>query len=278
VDYRGHFRASKAAGTHARQHEEWRFEGLGNLFFLGVIVGAVFLKRPRFLREALMIGAAVGSYFTTRKSVHEANEFNFHPIREVAILFIGIFATMMPALDWLQGNSGRLQTATPGFFYWACGGLSSALDNAPTYVCFLKAIFGRFVDPDVVSQVNELVRNHGMSLAGIAGAHGDEVRQTFAALQKYHAAEMARGAVDTDQIEVAFLLGNQKYSAYLLAISIGAVFFGANTYIGNGPNFMVKSIADHQKAPAPPFLEYIWKYTLPFMLPMLLVVWWLFFT
>jgi Na+/H+ antiporter NhaD/arsenite permease-like protein len=72
---------------------------------------------------------------------------------------------------------------------------------------------------------------------------------------------------------VAYLLGNAKYNAYIVAISIGAVFFGANTYIGNGPNFMVKSIAQQQKVHTPTFLGYIFKYTLPFMIPMLLIVW-----
>jgi Na+/H+ antiporter NhaD/arsenite permease-like protein len=62
-----------------------------------------------------------------------------------------------------------------------------------------------------------------------------------------------------------------------MAISVGAVFFGANTYIGNGPNFMVKSIADQQKVNTPTFLGYVFKYTLPFMVPMLLMVWLLFF-
>jgi Na+/H+ antiporter NhaD/arsenite permease-like protein len=64
---------------------------------------------------------------------------------------------------------------------------------------------------------------------------------------------------------------------YIVAVSIGAVFFGANTYIGNGPNFMVKSIADHQKVRSPTFLGYVFKYTLPFMVPMLLVIWLVFF-
>ncbi|MGH7971824.1 MAG: sodium:proton antiporter, partial [Limisphaerales bacterium] len=82
---------------------------------------------------------------------------------------------------------------------------------------------------------------------------------------------------NADQIQVAYLLSNTKLSLYVLAVSIGAVFFGANTYIGNGPNFMVKAIADQQRAHTPSFLAYIFKYSLPFMLPMLLVVWWLFF-
>ncbi len=278
LDYRNYLRAPKPVrAEQTGHHEQWRFAGLGNIFFLPVILLAVFINEPALLRESLMLAAALGSYFTTRKSVHESNHFNFHPIQEVAVLFIGIFATMMPALDWLQGNAYRLQEATPGFFYWGCGGLSSALDNAPTYLCFLKVIFGRFVDPTVVSQVNDLVQTHGAGLADVVGAHADEVRQTFAALQKYHAMELARGSIGTDQIEVAFLLGNSKFSHYLLAISVASVFFGANTYIGNGPNFMVKSIAGQQKVHTPDFVGYIFRYTLPFMLPMLFIVWWLFF-
>jgi len=66
-------------------------------------------------------------------------------------------------------------------------------------------------------------------------------------------------------------------AASLVAISVGAVFFGACTYIGNGPNFMVKSIADHEKIHSPTFVGFVFKYTLPCMLPMLLVVWWAFF-
>ena len=63
----------------------------------------------------------------------------------------------------------------------------------------------------------------------------------------------------------------------LQAVSCGAVLMGANTYIGNGPNFMVKSIADHQKVHTPGFLGFLWKYSLPIMIPMLALVWLLFF-
>jgi Na+/H+ antiporter NhaD/arsenite permease-like protein len=224
-----------------------------------------------------MLSAALGSYFSTSKEIHESNHFTLHPIREVAILFIGIFATMLPALDWLESHSSKLEAATPGFFFWGSGALSSVLDNAPTYVCFLKASFGRLLNPDALSQVTHLVQTHGDGLANLAGAHAEEVRQTFVALQKYHASDLARGCISTEQMQVAFLLGNPRFNAYILAVSVGAVFFGANTYIGNGPNFMVKAIADHQHAHTPSFLGYIGKYTLPFMLPMLIVVWWCFF-
>jgi Na+/H+ antiporter NhaD/arsenite permease-like protein len=91
----------------------------------------------------------------------------------------------------------------------------------------------------------------------------------------YPDAQMAK--LQREQIEIAFVLGNSAFNKYLVALSVGAVFFGANTYIGNGPNFMVKSIADHQKVHTPSFLGYVFAYTLPFMLPMLLLVWWMFF-
>ncbi|HWY76337.1 MAG TPA: sodium:proton antiporter [Verrucomicrobiae bacterium] len=278
VDYRNYTRAPKQVRSEQTSHHDaWKFAGLRNLLFLPIILVAVFIDHPAFLREALMLAAAAGSYLLTHKSVHESNHFNFHPIQEVAVLFIGIFATMMPALDWLQSNAHTLQQTTPGVFYWSCGGLSSALDNAPTYLCFLKAMFGRFVDRDVATQVAALVQSHGANLSGLIGTHTEDVRQTYATLQKYYAPELTRGVVSTDQIETAFLLGHLKFNAYLVAISVASVFFGANTYIGNGPNFMVKSIADQQKVSTPGFPEYIFRYTLPFMLPVLAIVWWIFF-
>jgi Na+/H+ antiporter NhaD/arsenite permease-like protein len=265
-------------GLPAEPSEPWRFSGLWNIAFLAVILGAVFLDHPPFVREALMAGAAVGSWFTTRKQVHETNQFNFHPIQEVAVLFIGIFATMIPALDWLQNNAGHLGQPSPALFYWGSGLLSSLLDNAPTYLSFLSAAFGLFVDPEVIDKVQLLIQHHGTDLASVAtGPHAELIRHTFEALQKYHAAALAGGNVGTEQIEVAFLLGNPNFNRYILAISIGAVFFGANTYIGNGPNFMVKSIADQQQVRAPGFLGLIFRYTLPCMAPMLILIWLLFF-
>jgi Na+/H+ antiporter NhaD/arsenite permease-like protein len=88
---------------------------------------------------------------------------------------------------------------------------------------------------------------------------------------------VASGHVGTEEIEVAFLLGNASFNHYILAISIGAVFFGACTYIGNGPNFMVKIIADQQRIPTPGFGGFVFKYTLPCMVPMLILIWLLFF-
>lgn len=201
----------------------WKFAGWSNLFFLAVILGAVFLTHPVFLREGLMLAAAAGSYFTTPKSIHAANEFNFHPVNEVAILFAGIFATMPPALAWLDTHARGFAGENPSLaiFYWGTGGLSGFLDNAPTYLGFLSAL---------------------------------------------------RGA--TGVAEMPALL--DQYAGQLLALSYGAVFFGATTYLGNGPNFMVKSVAGQQGVPMPPFLEFIVKFTLPFLLPVLIIVWWLF--
>jgi Na+/H+ antiporter NhaD/arsenite permease-like protein len=222
VDARNYARASKPVREQLTGHERWHVTGLINLVFLAVIFGAIFVNHPFMLREMLMLGAAVGSYFMTEKSVHEANHFTFHPVKEVAILFVGIFATMMPALDWLAANAGTVCNTAPGTFYFGNGTLSSVLDNAPTYLSFLSALFG------------------------VSGTH-----------------------------DISQLLTQNP--AGVLAVSIGSVFFGANTYIGNGPNFMVKSIADHQHVHTPTFLTYILRHTIPFMLPMLLIVWLLFF-
>jgi Na+/H+ antiporter NhaD/arsenite permease-like protein len=214
----------------AAPHDVFKFQGLHNVLFLGLILGAVFVNHPIFLREALMVGAAVGSYFTTSKPIHESNHFNFHPIKEVAILFAGIFSTMMPALDWLQANAAhyaeKLGGFSPTLFYWGSGSLSSVLDNAPTYLSFLSAGAGEAVNRPA---------------------------------------------------DITALTADPKFAVLLVAISIGSVFFGANTYIGNGPNFMVKAIADHQKVHTPSFLGYVFKFTLPIMLPMLLIVWFIFF-
>jgi Na+/H+ antiporter NhaD/arsenite permease-like protein len=279
VDRLNFNRAPREVREYETGREEWRFEGLGNLWFLAIILAAVFVQKPPFVREALMIGAAVGSYFTTKKSVHESNHFNFHPITEVAILFVGIFATMMPALDWLAGNAKELlgQAPSPGIFYWGAGSLSGVLDNAPTYLSFLSASFGAFVNHDVIAQVQAHIASGVIDFNLLSGPHAEQVRQTLEALQKYHGDHVLAKAVTKEEIEICFLLGNATLNNYIVAISIGAVFFGACTYIGNGPNFMVKSIAQHAKVRTPTFVEYIWKFTLPFLLPVLVVVWLVFF-
>jgi Na+/H+ antiporter NhaD/arsenite permease-like protein len=242
--------------------------------FLVIILISVFITDPPFVREAMMIGAAVGSYLTTPRSIYEKNDFNFVPIKEVAILFFGIFSTMIPALDWLEHNAGQIGINTPGQFYWATGILSSLLDNAPTYLNFLSAEIGLLVDPSVVAKVQELVAAGG-GIAGLAGPDAAVVKATYLTLVQYHYSAVAAQAVPVDQIATAYLIAN--HSLHVQAISIAAVFFGACTYIGNGPNFMVKSIADHAGVKTPTFTGYLVGYALPVLIPIFALLWFLFF-
>lgn len=274
VDRRNYLRAPKQVrAAIAEPPDEWRFQGLFNILFLGIILMAVFVQKPPFIREILMLAAAAGSWFATPKAIHASNHFDFHPIREVAVLFVGIFATMMPALDYLQIHSGILGKSGPGLFFWGSGTLSSVLDNAPTYLAFLKTIFGAFVDGPTVEAVRQLQSAGGAGLASAA----EPVQNTYVALQRYFAGALASHAATEEQIEIAFLLGNAQFNTYIVAISVASVFFGANTYIGNGPNFMVKSIAEHQQVHVPGFISYIVRFTFPFMIPLLLLVWLVFF-
>ncbi len=222
-----HHRSHEVQERIEEEGEQAEIKGLQNLGFLLAIIAAVFIEEPIFVREVIMIGAAAGSYFSTNKNIHEKNDFNFHPIKEVAILFVGIFATMMPALDWLSLNSEKLGVVSVGQYYWASGALSSFLDNAPTYLNFLTASFGLF-------HLN---------------------------LEDVHHMEQ-------------FLTEHWKY---VQSISVGAVFFGACTYIGNGPNFMVKSIAEQNNIEMPTFIEYIVRFTIPVLIPLYFVIWLLFF-
>jgi len=220
---RGHISAK-----HKKRHESedvigysedeslmFKIYGFTNFIFLFFILVAVFLPAP--VREIIMAACAVAAYKTTPKKNHDENGFNFDPIKEVAILFAGIFATMMPALDWLEANSQSLGITSAGHFYWGSGILSSFLDNAPTYLNFLSA------------------------------------------------------AIGLKHATVAQLLTD--YPQYIIAISLGSVFFGANTYIGNGPNFMVKSIAEQQGVQTPSFFGYMFYYSIPILIPIFAIVW-----
>ena len=258
--------------------ERWSLRGGRNLLFLGVVLGAVFIEHPKYLREVLMLAAALGSYFTTPKDIHQSNDFSLHPIIEVGLLFAGIFATMMPALDWLQANASTFGHPSPALLYWGSGTLSSVLDNAPTYLSFLSATLGAFAPDDLCATVVEHVKLHGADPASLAGiAHADHIQEALRALQCWFPAELANRTVTAGQTAISLILNHPFSSRCLQAISIGSVFFGANTYIGNGPNFMVKAIAEQQKANTPSFMGYILKFSLPILLPIWLVVWLLFF-
>jgi len=216
------------------------FRGYKNVIFLAVVVISVFIDPgvmswvpslypfPLGIREIIMFSVVYLAYRFADRSILKANEFDFAPIKEVAYLFVGIFLTMIPALQLIAYESRVFSdhlNATS--FYWATGALSSFLDNAPTYLNFLSAAMGKFgMDVNVISQVKEFVVR-------------DEI--------------------------------------YLQAISVGAVFFGAVTYIGNGPNFMVKSISERAGITMPSFFTYMYKYSLPILIPVYFVIWLLFF-
>ena len=252
--------------------EKLRFEGLHNLGFLLMILIAVFIQNPPFLREIIMLVAAFGSYKTTKRNIHEANDFNFVPIKEVGFLFLGLFATMVPALDWLELNATSLGITAPAHFYWGSGVLSSFLDNAPTYLNFLSASIGLFVTPEMVAQVQRIIAD--ATHANLA-QYSPDIQATFNTLFKYHGDMVASGNVPVVDIQVSYLLG--VHNIYIMAISIGSVFFGANTYIGNAPNFMVKSIADQAGARTPSFFGYMFKFSIPVLIPVFTLVWFLFF-
>lgn len=225
LDTREYRRHSLRERVEAEERDKVHFDGAQNIGFAAVIIIAAFIEKPMFVREFLMIAAAVVSYLTTPHRIHRLNEFTFAPIREVAILFAGIFACMVPALDWLSVNAKSLGITESSQFYWATGVLSAFLDNAPTYLNFLTASMGL----------------HGLSID-----HRPDV-----------------------------LLFAAEHSHLLRSISIAAVFFGAATYIGNGPNFMCKSICDHAKLEAPSFMGYFVRYALPFLLPVLIITFFL---
>ncbi len=208
---------ARAIAKDEAERRPLRLQGTLNFVWLGGVVLAVaFLHAP--WREALILALAGLSLWQTPHAVHRENEFSAGPMIEVAVLFFGIFLTMIPALDLLRARGSDLGVVKPWQFFWATGLLSSFLDNAPTYLTFLAL-------------------GQGLRLA-------DEV------------------------------VGVPH--AILAAISVGAVFMGANTYIGNAPNFMVKAIAEAGRVRMPSFFGYM-LYSGGVLLPVFAVVTWLFF-
>ena len=223
--------------------------GAHNFLFLVGIIGGVLLsgywKIGKFeflgvhitiedqVRNLILIAMGILALLTTSKELREENEFSWFPIKEVAILFAGIFATMVPALAILRaGEQGALaglirSIHSPAHYFWATGSLSSFLDNAPTYLTFLNSALGKFF-PDIYEH------------------------------------------------QAISLLISQK-NVFLKAISAGAVFMGANTYIGNAPNFMVKSIAEEYGIEMPSFFGYMIKYSIPILVSSFILVTVIFF-
>ncbi|HZW09050.1 MAG TPA: sodium:proton antiporter, partial [Phycisphaerales bacterium] len=207
-----------------------RLGGASGMVCLALIIGGVFidpLLKERFGVEGLPIGPtfqiliAAAAFAVADRQIHEANAFTFAPVKEVGLLFVGIFATMAPALGYLSARGGSLGLDSPTAFYFGAGSLSAVLDNAPTYLNFLQVSFGE-------REINaETVR------AYLAAQAGEDA---------------------------------------LVAISLGAVFFGAMTYIGNGPNFMVRAIAEASGLRMPSFFGYVLR-SVAILLPVLVVIW-----
>lgn len=229
---------------------EFRIDGLHNIIFLIMIVAAVILSGvlpgmpafqdaagnargihifgevslsyPSLIEIALILLAAFLSFKTTDKEVRVKNHFTWGAIKEVAVLFIGIFITMQPALMLLKAVGPNLGITEPYQMFWATGALSSFLDNTPTYLVFLTT-------------------------AGTLGFTGG----------------------------ISTTLGTLP-AKMLSAISCGAVFMGANTYIGNAPNFMVKSISDENGVNMPSFFGYM-LWSVAVLIPVFIIDMFVFF-
>ena len=213
------------------------FSGAVNLFYLSAILLSVAFINPneipamtaedapwymRFLREIVLVSIMLLSIISTKRRVRKVNHFSWEPISEVAILFIGIFVTMTPALLYLNANASSLGITEPAQFFYASGALSSFLDNAPTAVAFHTVAEG---------------------------------------LPVVEGVPLMAGVPDP----------------LLRAIALGSVLFGAMTYIGNGPNFMVKAVAENDGVRMPSFFGYIFKFSLIFLLPTYILMAWIFF-
>ena len=180
------------------------------------IFGEVTLTFPAMIEIVLILLAAWLSFKTTKSEIRRRNHFTWGAIKEVAVLFIGIFITMQPALMLLKAVGPELGVTEPFQMFWATGTLSSFLDNTPTYLVFLTT-------------------------AGTLG--------------------FTQG--------IATSLGTVPQKV-LSAVSCGAVFMGANTYIGNAPNFMVKSISDENGVNMPSFFGYM-LWSLVFLVPVFVI-------
>lgn len=205
-----------------------KIEGKRNFIFLvGVVLAVAFLNEQylsfininpyfKFIREAVIVLMAFLSMQFTPKLLRTSNNFTWHPIEEVAYLFLGIFITMVPCLLYLETNAKQLGVETVSQFYYYTGLLSSFLDNTPTAVTFHSLALGLGI-------------TEGTLVAGIP-------------------------------------------EILLKAISTGAVFFGSMTYIGNGPNFMVKAVAEENNIKMPDFFSYMFKFSIIVLLPIFIIV------
>ena len=143
---------------------KWNFGALLVLLLILIFV-------PDGVREPLMLMVAMVSYFFTPQRVFEANEFSWRPLIEVAWIFLGIFGTMIPVLDYVEFHASDFHLASDARFYWSTGLLSGVLDNAPTYLTFLTAALSLdHLDINRLPDVAEFASGHGSRLAAISVA------------------------------------------------------------------------------------------------------------
>ena len=243
--------------------------------------GVAPLARLLVSQDVLMLAAVAGSLGLTRKEIRRRNEFTFGPIKEVAMLFLGIFSTMVPALQYLGANADRLPLRTPGQYYFSTGVLSAVLDNAPTYLTFLELRLATMNDEHgaEIQQAEAELRRMADAGAAEPGADLPEggARAAVEAVARGRGPDLRGGTVTRKELEVAFLIADPELRLFLVAVSVGSVFFGACTYIGNGPNFMVKSIADSMGVRTPGFVGYVAYSALPLLVRTCVIVWLVFF-
>jgi Na+/H+ antiporter NhaD/arsenite permease-like protein len=210
------------------KHEPLRIHGWHNFLFLAGIVGTIIASGqqlwgggkpwPLGVQEGIMVALAAAAYFLTPRANRESNKFTFAPIIEVAVLFAGIFITMAPALLILNSWGSGDRTVF---------GISFGMDR-PWQFFWATGTLSSFLD------------NAPTYLTFAATACGLE------------------GIAVNDEPYLLKLLDKGPEAARILAaISCGAVFMGANTYIGNGPNFMVKAIAEENGVKMPSFFGYM---------------------
>jgi Na+/H+ antiporter NhaD/arsenite permease-like protein len=236
--------------------EKLRIEGAHNLLLLLAVMGAVLFSGTyklgeirltshvsvaieNLLRDAALILVGLISLRTTSKATRERNGFSWGPIQEVAYLFAGIFMTIVPALKiLLAGEHGAL------------AGLIRAV-HEPVHYFWASGSLSSFLDnaPTYLTFFNTALGSLGATESAVPGMLG----------------------------HLGAELRNPQFVEILKAVSAGSVFMGANTYIGNAPNFMVKSIAEEAGVPMPSFFGYMFRYSIPILIPSFIVVSLLFF-
>ncbi len=218
-----------------REYVPLRVHGWMNVLLLALVTVTVILSDPLvglgrsihfpFLREFILVVLTVVSLRYGPREPRRANRFYWAPMVEVALIFAGIFATMIPALALLRAHGAEIGVSQPWHYFWATGVLSAFLDNAPTYLAFTSLAQGQF------------------------GA-------------------VTVGALTSSQIVPG--LGFSS-AAVLAGISCGAVMMGALTYIGNAPNYAVRSIAERDGVAMPSFFGFM-GYSVPVLIPIFAMV------